>query len=84
LILQVSTFYCTRYALGETYKMLTFEIFCKQLTCGQEKLLHMGVLDIGSKKKASFSHNNKGVEHSTHPKKSMPISTFWVPLDLLH
>jgi hypothetical protein len=24
------------------------------------------------------------VEHSTHPKKSMSISTFWVPLDPLH
>jgi hypothetical protein len=25
-----------------------------------------------------------GVEHSTHPKNSMSISTFWVPLDPLH
>ena len=54
----VSTFYSTRDALGATHKMPVVEIYCEQLTYEQGKIL--GALDIGSKQKELFSHNNKG------------------------
>jgi hypothetical protein len=56
----VSTFYSTRDALGANYKMPTFELFCEQLTCEQDKLLHMGALDIVLSRKPCFLTINKG------------------------
>jgi hypothetical protein len=52
----VSTFHSTREALisqGATYKMPSFESFCDSLIREQDKLLHLGVINIaGTSNKA--------------------------------
>jgi hypothetical protein len=59
-------------ALRVNYNMPSFEIFCEQLTSKHVKLLHINVLDIGSKHKTLFIHKNKGTKAS---KKQSKIPT---------
>jgi hypothetical protein len=42
----VSIFHSTREALGDAYKILNLESFCYYLIREQDKLLHLGVINI--------------------------------------
>jgi hypothetical protein len=49
----VSTFYATREALGNAYKVPTIESFCDSLIREQDKLLQLGMISIvGTSNKA--------------------------------
>eukprot|EP00253_Pinus_taeda_P026485 PITA_26485 len=69
----VSTFHSTREAFicqGKDYKALSFDSFCDSLIREQEKLLHLGLLNLGnSSKKALAAQQQPNLKN---PKKSYP------------
>ena len=69
----VSTFHSTREAFisqGHDYKPPSFDAFCDSLIREQEKLLHLGLLNLGnSSKKALIAQQQP---NSKNPKKSYP------------
>eukprot|EP00253_Pinus_taeda_P028641 PITA_28641 len=69
----VSTFHSTREAFicqGKDYKAPSFDSFCDSLIREQEKLLHLGLLNLGnSSKKALVAQQQPNLKN---PKKSYP------------
>lgn len=54
----VSTFHSTREAFisqGQDYKSPSFDAFCDPLMREQEKLLHLGLLNLGNSSKKSLA-----------------------------
>ena len=46
IVFFISTFFATREALGDAYQDPTLEYFCDSLNKEQDKLLHIGVINI--------------------------------------
>ena len=74
----VSTFHSTREAFicqGKDYKAPSFDSFCDSLIREQEKLLHLGLLNLGnSSKKALAAQQQPNLKNpkKSYPKKNAP------------
>ena len=69
----VSTFHSTREAFisqGKDYKPPSFDSFCDSLIREQEKLLHLGLLNLGNSSKKALAAQQQ--PNSKNPKKSYP------------
>jgi hypothetical protein len=69
----VSTFHSTREAFicqGQAYKAPSFDSFCDSLIREQEKLLHLGLLNLGNSSKKALAAQQH--PNSKNPKKSYP------------
>jgi len=69
----VSTFHSTREAFisqGQDYKSPSFDSFCDSLIREQEKLLHLGLLNLGNSSKKVLAAQQQ--PNSKNPKKSYP------------
>ena len=69
----VSTFHSTREAFisqGQDYKSPSFDSFCDSLIREQEKLLHLGLLNLGNSSKKALAAQQQ--PNSKNPKKSYP------------
>jgi len=69
----VSTFHSTREAFisqGQDYKSPSFDAFCDSLIREQEKLLHLGLLNLGNSSKKALATQQQ--PNSKNPKKQYP------------
>ena len=69
----VSTFHSTREAFisqGHDYKAPSLDAFCDSLIREQEKLLHLGILNLGNSSKEALATQHH--PNSKNPKKKYP------------
>jgi len=77
----VCTFHSTREAFisqGQTYKYPSFDAFCDSLIREQEKILHLGFLNLGNSSKKSLASQQQPSSNNPkkqHPKKNGPKPT---------